>query len=158
MTLTLAPGRASLADLAQLYWTGAAVSLDRAARPGVEAAVAHVSAAAGGSEPVYGVNTGFGKLAQVRIPAADTATLQRNLILSHCAGVGPALAPRIARLVIALKLLSLGRGASGVRWAIVLTWRMFATESAIPPIPVRSWPSSALAIVQPPPSGPTRFA
>jgi histidine ammonia-lyase len=96
MTLTLAPGKARLADLAHIYWQGTALRLDPSARPGVEAAVARVNAAAQGKDPVYGVNTGFGKLAHVRIPARDTAQLQRNLILSHCAGVGPALPTREA--------------------------------------------------------------
>jgi histidine ammonia-lyase len=137
MTLTLAPGKATLADLAHLYWTGDGLALDPACRPAVEAAVARVNAAAQGSEPVYGVNTGFGKLAQVRIPAADTATLQRNLILSHCAGVGPALAPRIARLVIALKLLSLGRGASGVRWVVIETLQALLAQLVTPVIPAQ---------------------
>jgi histidine ammonia-lyase len=137
MTLTLAPGKATLADLAHLYWTGDGLALDPACRPAVEAAVARVNAAAQGSEPVYGVNTGFGKLAQVRIPAADTATLQRNLILSHCAGVGPALAPRIARLVIALKLLSLGRGASGVRWVVIETLQALLAKHVTPVIPAQ---------------------
>jgi histidine ammonia-lyase len=137
MTLTLAPGKATLADLAHLYWTGDGLALDPACRPAVEAAVARVNAAAQGSEPVYGVNTGFGKLAQVRIPATDTATLQRNLILSHCAGVGPALAPRIARLVIALKLLSLGRGASGVRWVVIETLQALLAKHVTPVIPAQ---------------------
>jgi len=137
MTLTLMPGKATLADLAHLYWTGAGVALDPAARPAVEAAVARVSAAASGTEPVYGVNTGFGKLASVRIPAADTAQLQRNLILSHCAGVGAPLPPRIARLVIALKLLSLGRGASGVRWVVIETLQALLARGVTPIIPAQ---------------------
>ncbi|HSF95455.1 MAG TPA: histidine ammonia-lyase [Thermohalobaculum sp.] len=137
MTLTLSPGGVRLSDLAHLYWTGDAVALDRRARPAVEAAVASVMAAANGAEPVYGVNTGFGKLAQVRIPAADTATLQRNLILSHCAGVGPALPPRIARLVVALKLMSLGRGASGVRWVVIETLEALLAKGVTPVIPAQ---------------------
>ena len=91
------------------------------ARPSARAAVdaaALVATAAQGDAPVYGVNTGFGKLASVRIAPEDTETLQRNLILSHCCGVGEALEPATVRLMMALKLLSLGRGASGVRWEI----------------------------------------
>ena len=66
-----------------------------------------------------GVNTGFGKLASVKIAPQDTATLQRNLILSHCCGVGEEMEPATVRLVMTLKLLSLARGASGVRWEIL---------------------------------------
>ncbi len=81
MTLTLTPGKARLADLERIYRHGAALRLDPSARPDVEAAVARVNAAAQGDAPVYGVNTGFGKLAHVRIPAADTAEFQRILFL-----------------------------------------------------------------------------
>ena len=66
-------------------------------------------------EPVYGINTGFGKLASVRIAAADLATLQRNIVLSHAAGVGEPMPAAVARLMMALKLASLAQGASGVR-------------------------------------------
>ena len=71
--------------------------LDPSARPAIEAAAARVAAAVAGSAPVYGVNTGFGKLASVKIAAGDTARLQRNLILSHCSGVGDADAARPSR-------------------------------------------------------------
>ena len=65
--------------------------------------------------PVYGINTGFGKLATVRIAGADLETLQRNLVLSHAAGVGEPMPVAVARLMMALKLGSLAQGASGVR-------------------------------------------
>ena len=116
VTLTLTPGRATLAELEALWRGGAPARLDPDARPGVEAAAALVREAARGGEAVYGVNTGFGKLASVKIAAADTEALQRNLILSHCCGVGDALDLATTRLMMALKLLSLGRGASGVAW------------------------------------------
>jgi histidine ammonia-lyase len=96
-----------------------------------------VNAAAQGDAPIYGVNTGFGKLAHVRIPARDTAQLQRNLILSHCAGVGPALPARITRLTIALKLLSLGRGASGTRWEVIETLQALLEKNVTPVIPAQ---------------------
>ena len=118
-TLTLTPGAVTLDDLAQVYWHEAAVRLDHSCHPAIELAHARIARAAAGSDAVYGVNTGFGKLASVKIASQDTATLQRNLILSHCCGVGPAIPRRHARLLMALKLLSLGRGASGVRLEVV---------------------------------------
>ena len=118
-TLTLTPGVVTLDDLADIYWNEAAVRLDPACHPAIELAQSRIAKAAAGSDAVYGVNTGFGKLASVKIETKDTATLQRNLILSHCCGVGPAIPRRHARLLMALKLLSLGRGASGVRLEIV---------------------------------------
>ena len=85
----LTPGAVTLAAL-EAVWRGGPAALDPAARPAIEAAAARVAAAVAAGAPVYGVNTGFGKLASVTIPAADTARLQRNLILSHCSGVGDA--------------------------------------------------------------------
>src|SRR5690606_7864946 len=66
-------------------------------------------------EPVYGINTGFGKLATVRIAPADLEALQRNLVLSHSAGVGAPVPRSIVRLMMVLKLASLAQGASGIR-------------------------------------------
>ena len=90
-TLTLTPGAVTLDDLAQIYWSQLPVRLDPACRPAIELAHARITKAAAGTDAVYGVNTGFGKLASVKIASKDTATLQRNLILSHCCGVGPAI-------------------------------------------------------------------
>ena len=87
--------------------------------PASTKAAAHIAAAASGSAAVYGVNTGFGKLASIKIAPEDTETLQKNLILSHCCGVGEPMPEDVARLMMVLKLLSLGRGASGVRPEIV---------------------------------------
>src|SRR6056297_3527921 len=117
MTVTLTPGGTGLETLEALWRAGSAARLEPGARRAVEAAAEQVRAAAQGDVPVYGVNTGFGKLASVRVSPEDTETLQRNLILSHCCGVGEALDEATTRLMMALKLLSLGRGASGVRLA-----------------------------------------
>ena len=122
--LTLTPG-AGLARRARAR-SGARARpsrLDPATAPGIARAAARIGAIAAGAAPVYGVNTGFGKLASIRIDAGDVATLQRNLILSHCCGVGEPLPPAVVRLVLALKLASLGRGASGVQPATVALHR-----------------------------------
>ena len=119
LSQTLHPGAVTLAQLETLWRDGRPARLDPATRPAIEAAADLVRRAAAGDAPVYGVNTGFGKLASVKIPADRTTELQRNLILSHCCGVGEALDVATTRLMMALKLVSLGRGASGVRWDIV---------------------------------------
>ncbi|MFO1033309.1 MAG: aromatic amino acid lyase [Hyphomicrobiales bacterium] len=134
-TLTLKPGEVTLADLRRIYREGLAVRLHQSAHGPVEAAAAIIDTAARGDVPVYGVNTGFGKLASIRIPAGDTATLQRNLILSHCAGVGEAMPRDITRLMMALKLLSLGRGASGVRWQIIALIEAMLDKDVTPLVP-----------------------
>ena len=132
---TLRPGEASLAQLEAFWREGAPARLDPAARPGVEAARAVVARAAGGEAAVYGVNTGFGRLASVRIAASDTARLQRNLILSHACGVGEALDVATTRLMMALKLLSLGRGASGVAWETVALIEGMLRAGVTPVVP-----------------------
>ena len=135
--VTLTPGATTLAQLERIYRAEAPARLDRAARAGVAAAAAQIAAAAAGDAAVYGVNTGFGKLASMKIAAKDTATLQRNLILSHCCGVGDAMPRRVTRLMMALKLLSLGRGASGVRWDIVVLLEAMLAVGVTPVVPAQ---------------------
>ncbi len=137
MTIVLTPGSADLAQLEAIWRGNDAVTLDPAARPGIEVAAGIVAAASQGERPVYGVNTGFGKLASIKIPAKDTATLQRNLILSHCCGVGEALEINTTRLMMALKLLSLGGGASGVRWDICAILEGMLATGVTPVIPAQ---------------------
>ncbi|MEL6466805.1 MAG: histidine ammonia-lyase [Pseudomonadota bacterium] len=137
MIVTLVPGAATRAQLYAVWANGAAARLDPAARTGIEAAAELVTNAASGEDAVYGVNTGFGKLASVKIAAANRATLQRNLILSHCCGVGEALDVATARLMMTLKLLSLGRGASGVALDTVTLLEDMLTRSVTPVVPVQ---------------------
>jgi histidine ammonia-lyase len=133
--LTLTPGATRLETLETLWRTSAPARLDPACRPAVDAAAARVAEAAAGQAAVYGVNTGFGKLASVKIAAKDTATLQRNLILSHCCGVGEPLDEPTTRLMMALKLLSLGRGASGVRWEVIALIESMLATGVTPVVP-----------------------
>ncbi len=136
-TLTLTPGAVTLDDLSSIYWNESSVRLDPISHPAIELAHSRIAKAVAGTDAVYGVNTGFGKLASVKIEAKDTATLQRNLILSHCCGVGPAISRRHARLLMALKLLSLGRGASGVRLEVVTLIEGMLDKGVTPVIPAQ---------------------
>src|ERR1700684_2095933 len=131
MTVIIRPGEASLADW-RANWRGGPA---RVAAPGgrgalrgadprpvdpwtgaaVAASAAAVARILARGEPVYGINTGFGKLAGVRIKPADLADLQRNIVLSHAAGVGETASVATTRLMMALKLGSLAQGASGVQ-------------------------------------------
>ena len=86
---------------------------------------------------VYGVNTGFGLLANTTIPAADLEKLQRNLVLSHACGVGPLLSDPVVRLILALKLASLSRGASGVRRETALALGRLLEAEVYPCIPAK---------------------
>ncbi|NNK79503.1 MAG: histidine ammonia-lyase, partial [Litoreibacter sp.] len=135
MTITLTPGATTLIQLEAIWQGNEPVRLASDARPAIERAAALVMDAATASEAVYGVNTGFGKLASMRISPTDSRTLQRNLILSHCCGVGTPLDPATTRLMMALKLLSLGRGASGVRWEICALIEGMLAQNVLPVIP-----------------------
>jgi histidine ammonia-lyase len=103
-----------LADLRRVYEGPLAVQIDAGALGAVREAHAVTARLAAADAPAYGINTGFGLLAQTRIPTAQRALLQRNIILSHSAGVGPRLDDSIVRLVLVLKLASLLQGFSGI--------------------------------------------
>ncbi len=132
----LKPGDTALSAW-RAIWRGAAVRLDPAARAVVAESAAAVARILAKGAPVYGINTGFGKLATVQIDDADLATLQRNLVLSHAAGVGDPSPRAVVRLMMALKLASLAQGASGVAPATVdLLERMIALD-LIPVVPAQ---------------------
>jgi histidine ammonia-lyase len=135
VTVTLHPGQVSLNQLAQIYWNGTATVLDRSFDAAIVRAADRIQEIVRGNAAVYGINTGFGKLASIKIDSADVATLQRNLILSHCCGVGDALPENVVRLIMALKLVSLGRGASGVRLELVRLIEGMLEKNVTPVIP-----------------------
>jgi histidine ammonia-lyase len=116
-------------------YDGAAVTLDPACAAAVEASARTVEAIIARGDPVYGINTGFGKLASVRIEAADLAQLQRNIVLSHAAGVGEPATRAVVRLMMALKLASLGQGASGVRPQTLAMLEAMLAKGLIPVVP-----------------------
>ncbi|HEY8973366.1 MAG TPA: histidine ammonia-lyase [Burkholderiaceae bacterium] len=118
-TLQLNPGALTLDDLQALHAGGLTLTLNPSAHAPIAASAAVVQKAAAGDAPVYGVNTGFGKLANKRISQGELEALQRNLIRSHSVGVGAPLQPAVVRLMLALKAASLARGFSGVRQEVV---------------------------------------
>ncbi|MGY4320482.1 histidine ammonia-lyase [Bradyrhizobium sp. JR3.5] len=132
--IVVKPGTVGLDVLARVL-VGAPIVLDPSFWPRVEAAAGIVAKAAHIAVPVYGINTGFGKLASTRIAPDQTALLQRNLILSHCCGVGPATPEPIVRLMMALKVISLGRGASGVRRDVIEQLQGMLARGVTPLVP-----------------------
>ena len=132
--LTLNPEAITLATQRRL-WAGAPARLEDASMKRVIEAAASVERIAASGETVYGVNTGFGLLANTRIPDGRLAELQRNLILSHSAGLGEPLPRHVTRLMIILKLLGLGRGHSGVRPVIIDALQALLDRDAMPVIP-----------------------
>jgi len=134
-SLQLNPGLLTLADLQALHAGGVTLTLNPSAHAPIAASAAVVQAAAAGDAPVYGVNTGFGKLANKRISPGELDALQRNLIRSHSVGVGAPLQPAVMRLMMALKAASLARGYSGVRQEVVDTLIAVHNAGLIPYVP-----------------------
>ena len=117
--MRLVPGSLTLADLKSFAASSAALTLDPASRKRLDAGAESVRRIVAKGNPVYGINTGFGKLAQTHIAEAELELLQRNLVLSHSVGVGPLLGEDVVRLTMLLKVASLARGYSGVRAEVV---------------------------------------
>lgn len=135
--MILRPGHWQLEDLQRLHAGGVALEVDPKVWPQMEAGAATVQAAAAGDAAVYGVNTGFGKLASTRIDEADLQTLQQRLIRSHAVGVGNPLPPSVVRLILAMKASSLARGYSGVRPAVVQALVGALNAGVVPWIPAQ---------------------
>ena len=136
MSLPVEPGRAVLTQWRDVL-DGASISLSASSASAIAAAQAIVDDIVAAGTVTYGVNTGFGKLASVRIADADLATLQRNLILSHAVGTGPALPDGVVRLILAMKAASLARGASGVRQVVVEALLGALAADALPVVPAK---------------------
>ncbi len=115
MTLALGNSRLTLPTLRAAWRAHEPIALDPASGSRLQASVAAIERIVASGEPAYGINTGFGKLAQARIAPNELRQLQRNLVLSHATGTGPLLPDDAVRLVLLLKIASLAQGASGVR-------------------------------------------
>src|SRR5215212_6414959 len=111
--IVLTPGRLTFDTLRRIWSAPGMFAFDPSARGAVDASAMTVSRVLAHGDTVYGVNTGFGLLARTRIDDARLTELQRALVLSHSAGTGAWLDEATVRLVIALKVASLGRGYSG---------------------------------------------
>ena len=132
--ITLIPGEVTF-DQWRAVHGGAPARLDPASAPLVAASAAAVERILARGAPVYGINTGFGKLASVRIADDELALLQRNIVLSHAAGTGDPSPVPVVRLMMALKLASLAQGASGVRPATVALLEALLVEGLTPVVP-----------------------
>jgi histidine ammonia-lyase len=133
--ITITPGALTLEQLMAIYADTVSLQLIDASRAAIRASQQVVQNAADGDAPVYGVNTGFGKLANQRISKSQLATLQLNLIRSHCVGVGEPLQPTVMRLMLALKAASLARGYSGVREVVIDTLIAVYNAGLVPWVP-----------------------
>ena len=135
-SVVLRPGKVALEEWHAVY-RQRALTVDPSCKDAIRRGADAVERIVAKGEPVYGVNTGFGKLASVRIATADLESLQRNIVLSHAAGAGEATPEPIVRLMMALKLASLAQGASGVRPATVAMIEALLQSDLIPIVPAQ---------------------
>ncbi len=135
--LQLEAGRLTLATLRRVYTEACQVRLGVREREQVEAAAALVDTIVERGHAAYGINTGFGLLAQTRIPADQLELLQRNLLLSHAAGVGEPLSDAVVRLTLALKINSLARGYSGISLGVIEALQALLAHEVYPLIPAQ---------------------
>jgi len=138
MSGNLRAGSAPL-DLSQLRALndGAVLSLAPEAMKAIERSASTVQDILTEGRTVYGINTGFGALAQTSIPTRQLAELQRRLVLSHSVGVGALLDDNIVKLIINLKILGLARGFSGVRPVVIEQLQHFVAAGIMPCIPAK---------------------
>jgi len=132
--VVLTPGNVSLSQWQSIH-DGAWIRLDPSCESLIAASAAAVARIVARGDPVYGVNTGFGKLASVRIDPTQIELLQRNIVFSHAAGVGEPASLPITRLMMALKVASLAQGASGVRPDTIKLLQTLLRENVTPVVP-----------------------
>ncbi|MGI6901922.1 MULTISPECIES: histidine ammonia-lyase [Leclercia] len=135
--LTLTPGSLTLAQLRQIWQQPHQLTLDEAAHKAINDSVACVEAIVAEGRTAYGINTGFGLLAQTRIATHDLENLQRSLVLSHAAGVGEPLDDDMVRLMMVLKINSLARGFSGIRLSVIEALIAMVNAGVYPWIPAK---------------------
>lgn len=133
--IILEPGGVTLSVLENIYRESPSVALPENAWDKIMLSEARVAKAVEVGDPVYGVNTGFGKLASISIAPEDTEKLQRNLVLSHCCGVGDDTPEAIVLLMMVLKVMSLSRGASGVKRETVKCLLAMIENKVVPVVP-----------------------
>src|SRR5882672_3702751 len=134
-SIAITPGQLDKTLLAQAAAGAASFHVAESARAGIEASVRAVRELVARHAPVYGINTGFGKLAQTRIADDQLAQLQKNLVLSHSAGIGQPLAAPVVRLMLLLKAASLAHGVSGVRGEVIDALFALLNADVLPVVP-----------------------
>src|SRR5580658_1153142 len=135
--IDIVAGRLTLPLLRRIYEQPAAILLGAEDRLRIAAAADLVDKIVSISDAAYGINTGFGLLAQTRIPTEQLELLQRNLLLSHAAGVGDALPDAVVRLILALKINALARGHSGISLGLIEALLALLRHEVYPLIPAQ---------------------
>jgi histidine ammonia-lyase len=132
--ISIGTGGASLSSVGEIR-AGAGAVLSEEARAAIRTGRAAVDRHLGDSRPIYGINTGFGRLAGTVIGASELSQLQRNLLLSHACGTGRPLSKEMTRVTIYLRAASLSRGRSGIREETVDALLAFLNGPLVPVVP-----------------------
>ncbi|EJD6670456.1 histidine ammonia-lyase [Providencia rettgeri] len=135
--LTIHPGKMTLEDLRIVFEQPVTVTLDKRAHAVIEKSVATVNKIIAEDRTAYGINTGFGLLANTRIATQDLQSLQRSIVMSHAAGVGDPLDDELVRLIMVLKINSLARGFSGIRLEVINALIALVNAQVYPFIPAK---------------------
>lgn len=135
--LIIKPGTLSLDDLRRVNLGHLEVGLDPECFGAIDDAAGIVSDVIVSGRTVYGINTGFGLLANTRIKPEELGTLQRSIVLSHAAGIGDFMAPSTVRLLMVLKINSLARGYSGIRREVIEALQQLLNREVYPAIPCK---------------------
>lgn len=135
INLTLNPGHISLHHLRQVSRAPVNLSLDPEAIPDIEASTEVVNQVIAEDRVVYGINTGFGLLANTRIAPEDLEVLQKSIVLSHAAGIGEFMHDETVRLMMVLKINSLARGYSGIRLKVIEALIKLVNSQVYPCVP-----------------------
>lgn len=134
-TLTLQPGELTLSQLRQVSRESVQIAFADGIEATMKASTDTVADILAQDRVVYGINTGFGLLANTRIELDDLETLQRSIVLSHAAGIGEFMDDATVRLMIVLKIASLARGYSGIRFEVVKALAALVNREVYPCIP-----------------------
>ncbi|WP_151671034.1 histidine ammonia-lyase [Nitrincola schmidtii] len=137
ISLSIQPGKLTLTQLRQVYNEPVHIQLPESANKAIEASVNCVNQVVEENRTVYGINTGFGLLAQTRIKKEDLESLQRSLVLSHATGLGEPISDKLVRLIMVLKVNSLARGFSGIRRSVLDALITLINKEIYPRIPLR---------------------
>ncbi len=135
LNLTIQPGQLTLNQLRQVSRSAVKLSLDPQAIPAIEKSTQVVNQVITEGKTVYGINTGFGLLANTKIAPEDLETLQRSIVLSHAAGIGQFMADETVRLMMVLKINSLSRGFSGIRLQVIHALMELVNAEVYPCVP-----------------------
>lgn len=133
--IVIYPGQLTLEQLRQVHRRHVPITLDESATADIQAAQSAVMKVISEGRTVYGINTGFGLLANTKIAVDELELLQRSIVLSHAAGIGDFMQAATVRLLMLLKINSLARGYSGIRLEVIQALIALYNHQVYPAIP-----------------------